>query len=309
MNPKTLIKITQNAGAAWLEHDAPTMGAALSYYAVFSVAPLLLISIAISAFVFGEEAARGQIVEQIGGLVGKEGGAAIQTMIEHANKPGAGLLATLMGIVALVFGASGVFGQLQDSLNKIWGVTQKPGQAWITLLRHRFVSFAMTLGVGFLLLISLVLSAWLASLGHFVEGVLPPSAIVGRVMNLLLSFGVITVLFALIFKVLPDAQISWSDVWIGAVITALLFNLGKHLIGLYLGTSAVASAYGAAGSLVVVLLWVYYSAQILFFGAEITKAYATMAGSYCWDESQIQPSRGAESVKLVEKPTAHGPQK
>lgn len=297
MRLRTAIEIVKKAGIAWFDHDATAMGAALAFYAMFSVAPLLIIAIAISGFVFGEDAARGQIVHEMDGLVGKEGALVIQSLIENADRPKAGIWATVTGVVVLMFGASGVFGQLQDALNKIWGVAPKPGQTVITMVRRRFLSFAMTLVVGFLLLISLALTAWLSALGTFVAGIMPEASIIGQMLNLLVSFGVIALLFAMIYKVLPDAKIGWQDVWAGALVTALLFTLGKHVIGLYLGTSAVRSAYGAAGSLVVLLLWVYYSSQILFFGAEITKAYAVSLGSYCADTAPVSPAPGAERTE------------
>jgi membrane protein len=200
-------------------------------------------------------------------------------MIASASQPKAGIIATVASIATLLFGASGVFGALQDALNTIWEVTPKPGRGMLGMLRDRFVSFTMLLGVGFLLLVALVLSAGLAALGKFLGGLLPIPEAVLQAMNFVISFGVITLLFALIYKILPDAEIRWSDVWTGAAVTALLFTIGKFVLGLYLGKGSAGSAYGAAGSLIVVLLWVYYSAQILFFGAEFTQVYANTYGS------------------------------
>ena len=290
MGLKTSWEMLKQTGLDWVEDKAPQLGAALAFYSVLSVAPLLLIAIAIAGLVFGEEAARGEIVAQIRGMVGEEGAVAIQEMLAHARKPGAGILATVFGIATLLFGASGVFGQLQDSLNTIWEVRPKPGGGVWGFIRSRFLSFAMVLGTGFLLLVSLVLSAVLAALGNYLGGLLPGWAAFVQIANLLISFGVVTLLFALIFKLLPDVRIAWKDVWVGAALTAFLFTVGKFLIGLYLAHAGAGSAYGAAGSLVVLVLWIYYSAQILFFGAEFTQVYAKQYGS------QIVPAANAMPV-------------
>ncbi|MBI3942837.1 MAG: YihY/virulence factor BrkB family protein [Chloroflexi bacterium] len=271
----TLLKDTFNA---WNEDKAPRLAAALAYYTIFSMAPLLIIVIAIAGLVFGEAAVRGQIVGQIQGLVGEEGAQLIQTMIENAGEKNSGIFATIIGVVTLVLGAMGVFGQLQDALNTIWEVAPKPGGGIKDILGNRLLSFAMVLSIGFLLLVSLVVSAGLAALGKFATNVSPGFSIGLQVVNLLVSFAVTTVLFAGIYKFLPDAKIDWEDVWIGAAITSLLFTVGRFLIGLYLGYSSAASAYGAAGSLVIVLLWIYYSAQILLLGAEFTQVYASRYG-------------------------------
>ena len=272
---------------AWLDDNVQRLGAALAYYTVFSLAPLLIIVIAIAGLAFGQEAAQGQIMSQIEGLLGEEGAKATQAMIENARQPTAGLVAGLLGIIMLVFGATGAFAQLQDALNTIWGVTPKPGRGVLGILQDRLFSFMLVIGIGFLLLVSLVLSAALAALGKFFGYLLPVPEAILHIVNFVLSFGVITLLFAMMYKILPDVKIGWSDVWIGAAMTALLFSVGKFLIGLYLGKSGVASAYGAAGSLVVILLWVYYSSQILLFGAEFTFVYANKYGSH------IEPSDNA----------------
>jgi len=258
----------------WNEDHAPGLGAALSYYTVFSLAPLLMIVIAIAGFVFGQEAAQGQIMGQIQGLVGEESAKAIQTMIEEARKPAAGILATVIATVMLLFGATGVFAQLQESLNIIWQVKEKPGEGMWKMLKERFISLLAVLGTGFLLLISLVMSAGLSAVGATLEHVLPGPEFVLQIINFLVSFAVVTLLFAMIYKLLPDTPIRWGDVWIGASITSLLFTIGKFFIGLYLGKSEVGVAYGAAGSLVVILIWVYYASQIFLFGAEFTAVYA-----------------------------------
>jgi membrane protein len=253
----------------WFEDDPFQLASSLSYYTLFSITPLLLIVIAITGFVFSREAAQGQIVETIQGLVGPDSARAIQGMIQNASdKPKTGMISTLIGTVALLIGAGGVVGQLQTSLNKIWGVAPKPGQGIWGFVRQRFISFAMVLGIGFLLLVSLVMSALVTGFTHLMGELIGGSAGVAHALELSVSFISVTTLFAMIYKFLPDVVIRWRDVWIGAALTAFLFTIGKFLIGLYLGSSGVTSAYGAAGSLITVLLWVYYSSLIFFLGAE-----------------------------------------
>jgi membrane protein len=272
----------------WRDDDCLDLGAALAYYTIFSLAPLLLVVIALAGFFFGREAVQGQIVGQLRGLVGEQGGEAIQTMIANAGRHGSGLLASIVAFITILFGATGVFGQLQKALNHIWDVKPKPGLGLKGLLKARALAFGMIVGIGFLLLVSLVVSTALAALDDYLAGLFPGAAILLKILSFVLSFAVVTVLFAMIYRVLPDVKISWQDVWIGAAITALLFTIGKYLIGLYLGHSSAASVYGAAGSVVILLLWVYYSAQILFFGAEFTQVYARHYGA------QIVPSENAE---------------
>lgn len=270
----------REAASDWLEDNVPQQGAALAFYSLLSLAPLLMIAIAIAALFFGEEAARGELNDQIKDLVGREGAKATEAMLENAKRPGSGgTLATVIGVGTLLFGASGVFGQLQETLNRIWDVpTNKSGGIW-DMIRSRFLSFAMVLVIGFLLLASLVLSAVIAGAGKYLSDIIPGLEAWLQTANTVASFVIITVLFALIFKVLPDTSIAWRDVWIGALLTSLLFTIGKLLIGLYLGKSGMASAYGTAGSLVVLIVWVYYSAQIMFFGAELAHVYAERHGS------------------------------
>jgi len=270
--------LLKQAGSDWLDDRAPRLGAALAYYTIFSIAPLVVIVIAVTGLWFGREAAEQQIYGQLGQMVGEQGAKAISGLLEAANKPREGLIASAVAIVTLVVGASGVFVQLQDALNAIWEVKPRPGRGIRTFLRQRLLSLAMVFGIGFLLLVSLVLSAALAAAGKWLQGVLPGGESLWQVLNFIISFAVITVLFTLTFKYLPDVKIRWRDVWMGGVLTAFLFTVGKHALGMYLGRSSVSSAYGAAGSLVVLLLWVYYSAQIFFFGAEFTQAYATRFG-------------------------------
>jgi len=259
----------------WWRDDVLRHGAALAYYSVFSLAPILVISVAVAGLVFGEEAARGHIVRELGGLVGRDGAAAIQTLIEKASlQHDAGFVATLIGVATLLFGASAAFGQLQYALNRIWDVGAPAGASWKGVLRTRFVSFSMVLVVGFLLLTSLVVTAALAALDQLIgERVAYLQPVLGA-LNAALSFAVITCLFAAIFKVLPDTYVAWRDVWLGAAVTALLFVVGKTGIGFYLGNTSVASTYGAASSVIVLLVWIYYSAQILFLGAEFTHVFA-----------------------------------
>jgi membrane protein len=251
------------------------MAAALAYYTVFSLAPLLIIVIAIAGSVFGEQAAKGELVTQIQGVIGKDGAQLIQTAIENASQldPSQGPIPTLINIGFLLSGATVVFGQLQNSLNRIWEVQPKPGNGIIQFLRKRFLSFSIVLVIAFLLLVSLVISTMLVILGNYLRGLIPGFTYLWQFLNFIVSFSIVTLLFAMIFKILPDAKIAWKDVWMGAAITAVLFNIGKSLLGLYLGHTSFASAYGAAGSLVIILTWVFYSAQILFLGAEFTQVY------------------------------------
>lgn len=278
MNLKAFISLLKETIAEWNEDKAPRLAAALAYYTVFSLAPVLIIVIAIAGLVFGQEAAQGEVVNQIQGLVGRDGAEVIESALKSAHRSGPGL-ASIINLVILLFGASGVFAQLQDALNTVWEVAPKPGQGLFNVLRQRFLSFAMVLVIAFLLLVSLVLSAGLAALSSLMNGLLPGFDFLWQLLNFAISFGVVTLLFAAIYKILPDAKVAWGDVWIGAAITALLFAIGKLLIGIYLGNASFGSAYGAAGSLVVILAWVFYSALILFFGAEFTQVYARRYGS------------------------------
>jgi membrane protein len=279
LQPAKIWSLLRQTFSAWSSDKVPRHGAALAYYTVLSIVPLLIVIIAMIGLVFGKEAAQGYILEQIANLVGPQSAVAIKDMIHRADQPTTGVVATVLAGGTLLLGASGVFGQLQDSLNTIWGVQPKEGRGIWGLIKDRFISFAALLGTAFLLLVSLVLSAGLAAFGKWFEGWLPVPEFVLQGLEFIISFAVITGLFAMIFKVLPDARMAWSDVWVGAALTALLFTLGKFAIGLYLGKSDVGSAYGAAGSLVILLVWVYYSAQILLFGAEFTQVYANVMGS------------------------------
>jgi membrane protein len=257
------------------------MSAALAYYTIFSLAPILVIAVAIAGLVFGVQAAQGEITEQIQGLIGLDGAKAVQVMIQSAHKPAHGAIASVIGVLALLLGASGVFSEMHDALNSIWHVRpDEKGGVW-ELIKARFMSFGMVLGIGFLLLVSLLLSALLTAMAKYSQAILAIPAFFLHSVDFFLSLFFITALFALIFKLLPDVKIAWSDVWVGAALTSLLFTIGKFAIGFYVGKSVSASAYGAAGSLVMVVAWIYYSALLLYFGAEFTRIYAKKLGSQC----------------------------
>ena len=279
LTPRVVWSLLAETVYEWSEDRAPRLGAALAFYTVFALAPGLIVIIALAALLLGQQAAQGQIIAQVQDLIGFAGAQAIQAAIESARSAGGSLVATSLGAVTLLFGLWGVFGELQDALNTIWGVTARPWRGVIGAIKDRFWSFAMVVGIGFLLLVSLAASAWLAAVGKFFAQVSPLPVAVMETANALLSFVTITLMFTVIYKLLPDVRITWRDVWVGAAVTALLFTIGKSLIGLYLGRSTVASVYGAAGSLIVILLWIYYSAQVVFFGAEFTKVYSRRFGS------------------------------
>lgn len=274
-----LMELFKQTYQKWNEDKAPRLGAALSYYTVFSLAPLVLILVSVAGFFFGEAAARGEITEQISRVVGSDAAGLIETMAKNTQKPGAGVLASIVGVVTLIAGAMGVFGQLQDALNTIWGIEPKGKQPLWTTIRERFRPFLVLMGIAFLLLVSLTASAVISVLGNLISEVLPLPSWVLQLINLAVGFGIITLLFAVIFKVLPEAQIQWPDVWIGSALTTILFLIGQMALSWYVGRIASDSAYGASGSLVAVLLWVYWSSQILFFGAEFTQVYANKYGS------------------------------
>lgn len=277
---RSYVAMLRAAMQAWSAHRASSMGASLAFYASFSLAPMFVIVIAIAGMLFGEDAARGEVVEQLSGLVGTSGAQAVQSLIEGARDVGQGFLASLAAIAALLLAATKAFAELKDSLDVIWGIARKkPTSSVITLLRGRLLSFGLILTLAFLLLVSLVISALLAALQKIWGAWFSDVAWVTESINSIISFTVVTALFAVIYKWLPDARIAWRDVVVGAVVTAALFTLGKFLIGFYLGNSAIASSFGAAGSLVVILLWIYYSSQIFFFGAEFTRVYAERRGS------------------------------
>lgn len=282
--------IAKETGRDWLDDDAATLAAGLAYYALLSLSPILVISIAVAGWFLGPEAARGQVAAELSSIVGSRAASSIEAVVVHAQHPTRSLVSTVVGAVSLFVGASGVFGQLQTSLNAIWEVKPKGDRGVLGALKDRFFSFTMVLGVAFLLLVSLVLSSLLSAFGSSLADALPGGATLWQVVNFAISLGVVTLLFGLIFKVIPDVRISWRDVWGGALFTALLFTAGKQLLGLYLGKAAVGSEYGAAGSIVALVVWVYYAAQILFIGAEFTQVQARRRGD------AMEPTANAERV-------------
>ncbi|MCX2865328.1 YihY/virulence factor BrkB family protein [Paucibacter sp. PLA-PC-4] len=279
LTPAEVLSMARRAGAAWLADGAPSMGAAIAYYTLFSLAPLLLIVVSVAGLVFGAEAARGEIYGQLQSLLGSAGALAVQGLLESVNRPGGSLLATVSGLVLMLIGATSVFAELQNTLDRIWRVPARPLNGLWALLRARLLSFGLILGFGFLLMVSLLMGAALSALHKWWSPLLGGWDDLILVIDHLLSFGLMTAMFALIYKIMPRARVAWVDVWVGAVVTAALFSIGRSLIGLYIGSTAISSGFGAAGSLVVLLIWVYYSAQIFLLGAEFTWVFAHARGS------------------------------
>lgn len=277
---KQIWALIKAAASSWSDDYAPSMGAALSYYTLFSIAPLLLIVISVAGMVFGEEAARGEIFGQLNGLMGSEAAAAIQGLLESVNKPAKGFLATIMGVGLVLIGATTVFAELQDAMDRIWRAPARhqSNGLW-ALLRTRLLSFGMILSIGFLLMVSLVMGAMLSAFSRWWSPFFSGWENVAQILNTVISFGITMLAFAMIYKIIPRVKIDWRDVWIGAGVTAILFTVGKFLIGFYIGRSGVVSGFGAASSIVIVLIWVYYSAQIFLIGAEFTWVYAHIYGS------------------------------
>jgi membrane protein len=294
VEPKGWFGLLKDTFTAWRKDKASRLAAALAFYTIFSIGPLLLVVIAIVSFVLRQQADDGTLVSSIAGAVGQQGAQVIQDAVKNASKPGAGILASVVGVVILLLGASAIFGQLQDALNTIWKVEPESG-GLLDTVKQRVGLFLIVLGCGLLLLASLAVNAALSVLGSFLSSTLPGGAILWQVVNFAISLGIITVLFAMIFKYLPATEIAWRDVWVGAALTSLLFTLGQVALAFYLGIANVGSAYGAAGSLVVVLVWIYYSAQILLFGAEFTRVYALKRGS------RAQPARAERRVMRLEQ--------
>ena len=314
-----VLGLLKDAGVEFWKDKAPRLGAAIAFYTALSLSPMLVVVIAIAGLAFGEEAARGEIAHQIRGLVGDEGATAVEAMLANRSKDD-GVVATVVGLAMLLVGATGLFAQLQDALDTIWGVEPKPTESAgtvrevVSVVWDRVVSFSLVCGVAFLLLVSLVFSTVLAALTGWMSAWMPESLTLVSVLNNAISLALTAVMFGLIFKVLPHVRLAWSDVWVGAAVTAGLFALGKFLIGLYLGRAAVGSAYGAAGSFVVLLVWVYYSTQILLLGAEVTYVYATRFGSGAaaakgYDVAPANDGRvpGAEKAVAPAEPQPAGP--
>lgn len=284
----SVIEIVGETFHEWSEDKASRLSAALAYYTVFSIPPLMVVAIGIASLFTDRATIEEQVVNQAASLMGRQGGEGIQTILQSAEQPGNGeLLPTLFGVALLLFGASGVFTQLQDAMNTIFGVKPDPQRGIMGLIKDRFLSFTMVLTIGFILLVSLMLSTVLASFGSFVGGLVTEAEILLWILNFIISFGVFMLLFALIFKTIPDIKIAWRDVLVGAAITALLFKIGEYALGFYFERSDPTSAFGAAGSIILLLLWIYYSAQIIFLGAEFTEVYARRVGS------GVQPKENA----------------
>ena len=289
--PYLVIKDTLTA---WDEDNVTRLAASLAYYTLLSIAPLIILAVAVAGLPFGEAAARQHISGQLAGVVGVGAAGAIEAIAKNARAPGSGVIGIVVGIVVLLFGASGVFGELQSALNTVWEVAPKPGRGIWGIVKDRFFSFTMVVGVAFLLLVSLIVSAALTWVGEVFASSLPGGAVVWQVLNFCISMAVVTALFALMFKTLPDVHIKWRDVWIGSAVTAALFTLGKFGLGIYLGSAGVSSAYGAAGSIVALVIWVYYSSQVLLIGAEFTQVYAKRYGS------RITPDEKAVALEKLE---------
>lgn len=279
--------LTKQTFKEWSDDKAPRLGAALSYYTIFSLAPVLILVISIAGLAFGKDAAEGRIVGELQGLLGNEGAEVIQSMLAKASHPGTGIVSAAIGVITLLVGATGVLIELQDALNTVWKVVPKPGGGIKGIIRDRMLSFGLIMAFGFLLLVSLVLSAVLAGMGGALSRFIPGWVILGYLLNYALGLAVMTTLIAMIYKILPDVKMAWRDVWMGAFVTSVLFQIGKFVIGLYVGKTGVGSPFGAAGSLAVLLVWVYYSSQIILLGAEFTRVCALRRGA------RIQPSPNA----------------
>lgn len=314
-------ELVKKAGSAWIDDYAPSMGAALSYYTVFSLAPLLLIVVSIAGLVFGEEAVRGELFGQLSGLMGADAAKAIQSLLVSVSEPKEGILATVAGIGLLLLGATTVFGELQDALDRIWRAPARDQASGLWgLIRARLLSFGMILGIAFLLMVSLVVGAVIAALGKWFDSFFGGWETLAQIVNIVIGFGLTTAVFAMIYKLMPRVRVDWRDVWVGALVTSLLFTLGKFLIGLYIGKSGVASGFGAAGSLVVIFVWVYWSSQVFLLGAEFTWVFANSHGSRrhvagaaeqveqkTADGAKPIPSRGETGAPAAAAPASPGP--
>ncbi len=304
MGVKQAISLLKETYTQWSDHNAPRLGASVAFYSLLSFAPLLLLVVAMIALVWDQNSAQGALVNEARQMIGDRGAETVKSLLANAQKPSSGLLASIIAFITLLFGASGVFTELQDALNLMWDAKAKTASGFMGMIKQRLFSFGMVLSVGFLLLVSLLLSTGLAYMGQSFGHLLPLPAVVLHVFNFVISFAVITVLFALMFKYVPDAKVSWRNVGIGAIGTALLFTIGKLLLGLYLGKASVGSTYGAAGSLVAVIVWIYYSAQILFFGAEFTHVYAQAHGADTKDRKM--PEAQLDKTQKGARPKTRG---
>ncbi len=292
---KNIWEVIKETFSEWSDDQVPKLAASLSFYTVFSITPLLLIAIGVAGLIFGEAAAQGEIVNKIEDFVGKEGAVLVQEALKNSKESSTGILATVIGLVTLLIGASAVFLELQDSLNRIWDVRQKPGSSIKTLIRNRLLSFLLVISMGILLFATLLISALITGFMGFLSNYLAMPGFIFILVDLIVSLVLVTSLFAIVFKFLPDVELDWKDVKIGAFVTALLFVLGKYLISLYLSKSSYGSTFGAAGSLALLLVWIYYSAQIVYLGAEFTFVYAKRYGT------GIRPSSYAEKVEIIVK--------
>jgi membrane protein len=287
-----VFRLVKQSAIAWFDDGCPRLGAALAFYTIFSLAPVLIIGISVASFAFGRDAVQGHVVTQIQHLVGHDAALTIQGMIENAHRSQSGVMATLLGVVTLLIGATAVFGELQDAFNLIWRSKPRPRSFWLSMLISRLLSFSLVIALGFLMLASLIASAGINAFSGYLQVLAGATGPILSLISFGTSFVILTLLFALLFRVLPSAAVTWRDVWLGSVITSILFSIGKFLIGLYLGNSGVASSYGAAGSLVVILIWIYYSAQILLFGAEFTRLHSSQRVK----RTSVEPTSFLESV-------------
>ena len=299
---KNYLALFKDTWTEFSEDKAQRLGAALAYYTIFSIAPLLLIAVAIAGAIFGRQAAQGEIQAQLAGTLGPGAAHAIEVMVANAAKPKSSTLATIVGVITLLLGAAGVFGQLQEALDTIWNVESKKSAGFMGMIKDRFLSMAMVFGIGFLLLVSLIFDAAISAMGMYIGTRVPGGEAVLLVVQNMIAFALITVLFSLIFRYLPHTTVAWRDVWFGAIFTSLLFVLGKFGLGLYIGKASVGSAYGAAGSLVIILIWVYWSAQILFFGAEFTQVYAQRHGSRAFSGAEKPAETKKEQPERMPPP-------
>jgi len=296
---KTAWSMTRQTFSEWSDDNGGRLGAALSYYTIFSLAPLLLLIISVAGLAFGRQAAEGRIFEQLAGILGADAAELVQGAVAKASSTKGGVIGTIVGVAVLLMGATGIVIELQGALNAVWKVKPKPNRGVWGVVRTRILSVAMILSLGFLLLVSLVISAALAALSSWLRAVIGDVAILGWFLDAVVAVSVIATMIALIYKMLPDARVAWRDVWVGAAATAVLFLIGKYLIGLYIGKASVGSAFGAAGSLAVLLVWIYYSAQIVLLGAEFTRVYANRFGAKVRPSAQAVPAQNA-----VERPPA-----